>query len=82
MVDGGSPGQRNACPPYRSPGPGFQRLEHRFDQDPIGRERSGVRRSRAFRPIGDEPYVLIDLEFESLAEAERMHDAALELWAR
>jgi hypothetical protein len=53
-----------------------------FDSDPIGRERSGVRRYRILRPTDDPNYVMIDLEFDSQSEAEAMHDALRELWSR
>jgi hypothetical protein len=41
-----------------------------FDSDPIGRERSGVRRYRIMRATDDPSHVMIDLEFDSLGEAE------------
>ena len=48
-----------------------------FDSDPIGRERSGVRRYRIMRTTDDPSHVTIDLEFDSLGEAEAAR-AALE----
>jgi hypothetical protein len=53
-----------------------------FDSDPIGRQRSGVRRYRISRAAGDPNLVMIDLEFDSTAEAEAVHDKLLELWSR
>ena len=41
-----------------------------FDSDPIGRERSGVRRYRVMRATDDPSHVMIDLEFYSLGHAE------------
>ena len=41
-----------------------------FDSDPIGRERSGVRRYRILRATDDPSHVMVDLEFDSLSEAE------------
>jgi hypothetical protein len=41
-----------------------------FDSDPIDRERSGVRRYQVMRLTHDPSYVMIDLEFDSLGEAE------------
>ncbi len=41
-----------------------------FDSDPIGRERSGVRRYLVLRATDDPNYVMIDLEFDSASEAE------------
>ena len=61
------------------------RIEHRvadydawkaaFDSDPIGRERSGVRRYRVMRTTHDPSQVTIDLEFDSLGEAEAVKEA-------
>lgn len=52
-----------------------------FDRDPVGREAGGVRRYRILRP-SDEPYVvIIELDFDSHAEAEAFHRRLEELWA-
>lgn len=51
-----------------------------FDSDPIGRAASGVRRHRISRGAGDPNYVMIELEFASLPEAEAMHAALKNLW--
>jgi hypothetical protein len=40
-----------------------------FDSDPVGREKSGVRRYRVLRPVDDPNYVMIELEFDSSPEA-------------
>jgi len=64
------------------PVPDFGAWKKAFDRDPIGRERSGVQRYRILRPIDDARYVMIDLEFDSLAKAEAAHAALRELWSR
>ena len=46
-----------------------------FDSDPIGRERSGVRRYRIMRAKDDPSYLIVDLEFDSLGEAEAVKGA-------
>jgi hypothetical protein len=46
-----------------------------FDSDPIGRERSGVKRYRIMRAKDDPSQVMIDLEFDSLGEAEAVKEA-------
>jgi hypothetical protein len=46
-----------------------------FDSDPIGRERSGVRRYRIMRTTDDPSHIMIDLEFDSLGEAEAVKGA-------
>ena len=53
-----------------------------FDSDPIGRERSGVRRYQIYRPIDDPNYVMIDLEFDDAKAAEKMAAALQQLWQR
>jgi hypothetical protein len=51
-----------------------------FDRDPIHREESGVRSHRVLRPVDDPNYVVVDLEFERLADAERFQVSLAELW--
>lgn len=51
-----------------------------FDRDPIGRERSGVRRYRVLRPIDDPNYIMIDLEFDSSSAAEAALAALRDVW--
>ncbi len=48
----------------------FDTWKRAFENDPVGRERSGVRHHRVLRPIDDPNYVIIDLEFDSSSEAE------------
>ena len=64
------------------PVPNFDAWKEAFDSDPIGRERSGVRRYRVLRPTDDPNYVMIDLEFDSLSGAEAVYAALRELWGR
>lgn len=66
------------------------RIEHRvadydawkqaFDNDPAGREQSGVRSYSILRPIDEPNHVMIDLEFTSAAEAETFLAAMREVW--
>ena len=51
------------------PLPNYDAWKAAFDSDPIGRERSGVRRYRILRATDDPNYVMIDLEFDSASEA-------------
>lgn len=53
-----------------------------FDDDPVGRERGGVRRYRIMRPVDDPNYVVVDLEFDDDAKAEAFRAALRELWGR
>lgn len=48
----------------------FDSWKAAFDGDPAGRQQSGVRRYRVFRPVDDPNYVMIDLDFDSPGEAE------------
>jgi hypothetical protein len=41
-----------------------------FDRDVLDREGSGVRRYRVLRPTDDPNYVMIDLDFDDVSEAE------------
>ena len=52
-----------------------------FDRDPIDRRGLGVRRHRVFRPLDDPNYVIVELEFDTSAEAERCDAALRELWS-
>jgi hypothetical protein len=53
-----------------------------FDSDPVGREKSGVRRYQVLRPIDDDKYVMIDLEFDTVGEAEALLEAMRAVWSR
>ena len=53
-----------------------------FDSDPVAREKSGVRRHRVLRPIDDDKYVMIDLEFDTADQAQAMLAALHTLWGR
>jgi hypothetical protein len=41
-----------------------------FGRDAGGREQSGVRRYRIFRPVDDQELVMLDLDFDSVQEAD------------
>ena len=51
-----------------------------FDRDPIDRRGLGVRRHRVFRPTDDPNYVVVELEFETVDEAQACWNALNELW--
>ena len=52
------------------PVPDYEAWKAAFDSDPIGRERSGVRRYRVLRATDDSSYVMLELEFDTFSEAE------------
>ncbi|MGQ0805160.1 MAG: hypothetical protein ACT4PI_15025 [Actinomycetota bacterium] len=58
----------------------FDGWKEAFDGDPIGRERSGVRRYWIRRATDDANLVVIDLEFETATEAEGLLAAMREVW--
>jgi hypothetical protein len=60
----------------------FDGWKKAFESDPINRKKSGVRRYRIFRPTDDPNYVIIDLEFDSLSDAESVLAALRKLWER
>ena len=60
----------------------FDGWKKAFENDPVGRERSGVRRYRVLRPTDDPNYVMVDLEFDTSTEAEACNAALRELWGR
>jgi len=64
------------------PVPNFDSWRKAFDSDPIGRRKMGVRRYRVCRPTDDPNYALVDLEFDSAAEAEACLSALRTLWGR
>jgi hypothetical protein len=60
----------------------FETWKAAFERDPIGRERSGVRRYRVCRPLDDPRYVLIDLDFDEPAQAEAFLAGLRGVWSR
>ena len=60
----------------------FDDWKKAFDSDPVGREKSGVRNYQILRPIDDEKYVMIDLEFDTISQAEALLAALRVAWGR
>jgi len=60
--------------------PDYAEWKRVFDSDPLGRERSGVRRYTLTRPTDDERTVIGELEFDSLGEAETFAGRLQEVW--
>lgn len=42
-----------------------------YTSDPLGRSASGVVAERVYRPVGEEHYVVLDLDFATQEEAEQ-----------
>jgi len=64
------------------PVPNFEGWKQAFDSDPVGRERLGVRRYQISRAIDNPNYVMIDLEFDTVAQAEALLAAMRVVWGR
>lgn len=62
--------------------PNFDGWKKAFESDPINRKKCGVRSYRIFRPIDDPNYVILDLEFDTLKEAEDTLTALHNLWGK
>lgn len=59
----------------------FDRWKELFDSDPADRKGSGVQSYRIMRVASDPSRVLIDLDFDSLDQAEAMHEKLRGIWA-
>ena len=64
------------------PVPNYDGWKQAFDSDPVGREKSGVRRYQILRPVDNPNYVLIELEFNTLEQAEALLAAMRVVWGR
>jgi hypothetical protein len=62
--------------------PNFDGWKKAFDSDPINRKKSGVKRYRVYRPADDPGYVIIDLEFDTLNDAQTTLTALRNLWSK
>ena len=55
--------------------PDFAGWKKAFESDPINRKKSGVKRYRIYRPTDDADFVIIDLDFDNLDEAQAAQTA-------
>ena len=58
----------------------FEKWKQVFDSDPADRKGSGVRRYSVLRLQDDPNYVMIDLEFDSIDEAEAFLRTMQRIW--
>ena len=58
----------------------FDAWKQAFDNDPAGRAAGGVRGYRVLRPTNDPQYVIVDLDFDTEAEAEAFREKLRVLW--
>lgn len=61
--------------------PNFEGWKRAFASDPMDRKGAGVRRHVVHRSVADPNFVMIDLEFDTLPEAERLLERLRRLWA-
>ncbi len=64
------------------PVPNFDGWKKAFDSDPINRKQSGVRRYKISRQADNPNYVIVDLEFDNIKDAETALAALQKLWNR
>ena len=64
------------------PVPNYEGWKRAFDSDPMGRAQAGVRRHRVLRAVDEPNYVVIDLEFDTAAQAEALLTRLRGLWDR
>ena len=62
--------------------PNYDGWKKAFESDPIDRKKSGVKRYRIYRPTDDPNYVIIDLEFGNLNNAQMALNALKSLWSK
>ena len=62
--------------------PGFEGWKKAFESDPINRKKSGVLHYSIFRPVDDPNYVIVDLEFDNLKNAEDCLELLKKLWGK
>jgi hypothetical protein len=58
----------------------FAQWRAAFDRDPAGRADSGVRHHRVLRPLDDQHYVMIDLDFDTEQEVDAFLDRMHTVW--
>ena len=64
------------------PVPNFEGWKQAFDSDPVGREKSGVRRYQILRGVDEPNYVMIDLEFDTVSQAAALLAAMRVVWGQ
>ena len=64
------------------PVPNYEGWKKAFESDPVNRKQSGVHRYKISRKIDDPNYVMVDLEFDNLTDAEACHEKLRNLWNR
>lgn len=60
--------------------PNFEGWKRAFENDPVDRKAAGVRRYHVHRSVADPNFVMIDLELDTVAEAEKLLEGLRQLW--
>jgi hypothetical protein len=60
--------------------PNFEGWKQAFDRDPADRKGSGVRRYQILRSSDDPNFLMIDLEFDDLNQAEAFLEKMQRIW--
>ena len=60
----------------------YDRWKAAFDDDPMDRKGSGVRRYRIARATDNPDFVMIELELDTVTQAERMLAGLQDMWPR
>jgi hypothetical protein len=62
--------------------PNFEGWKKAFENDPVDRKKAGVRSYKIYQRADEPNYIVIDLEFDQLTEAENMYAALQNLWKK
>ena len=62
------------------PVPDYNNWKKAFDNDPVNRKQSGVKRHKIFRQADDPGYVIVQLEFDTPEDAKNLLEALQPLW--
>ena len=60
--------------------PNFENWKRAFESDPMDRKGSGVRRYEIYRSVEDANFVMIDLQLDTLANAQTLLGKLRHLW--
>lgn len=60
--------------------PNFENWKRAFDSDPMDRKESGVSRYEIYRSVEDANFVMIDLQLDTLANAQTLLGKLRHLW--
>ena len=60
--------------------PDFGNWKKAFDSDPVGRKRMGVRTYQIQRDVNNQNYIIIDLQFDTVQQAEALLAAMRNVW--